>query len=77
VPSQVRLDVSKPLFLERLLKAWEKRPDLTLGQIISGAVLLTSPTDMVIAHLLRIGDRELAEAVERFVLMDEPSEPHG
>jgi hypothetical protein len=64
------LDVRKPLLFERILRAWEKRPEMTLGQLLSGAVVQSAPEGMVLAHLLRMTDLELAEAVERFVLVE-------
>lgn len=65
--SQGRLDAGKALFLSRLLKAWEKVPDTRLGALIADALghqgLLTP------AHLELLSDKELIEAIERYVLL--------
>lgn len=68
--SSMTIDVRKALMLERLLKAWEKRPELGLGQLLAGALTSAAPESFVLAHLLRVSDSELAEAVEKFVLME-------
>lgn len=71
--SSIRFDPAKAVLLQRLLKAWEKRPELSLGQLLAGGVMVAAPDRLALAHLLRIGDTELAEAVERFVLLDAPA----
>jgi hypothetical protein len=61
--STLRNDTRRALALERLAKAGDKRADLTLGQLLAGA--LDGGPD-----LRTLSDTELVEAVERFVLLD-------
>jgi hypothetical protein len=65
--SQGRLDASKALFLARLLKSWEKVPDVRMGALISDA--LTHQGLLTTSHLELISDQELIEAIERYVLL--------
>jgi hypothetical protein len=55
------------IFLERIARAWDKRDDLTFGQLIYESLVGDHPLDAAI-NLRRLDDRQIAEAVERFVL---------
>ena len=73
--SSIRFDPARAVFLERALKAWEKRPEMTFGQLVLGAVMAACPDHLSQAHMLNMSDRELAEALERYVLLDGPPPP--
>lgn len=60
--STLRNDTSKAIFLERLARARDKRPDLTFGQLLAGA--LEQP------DIVRRNDGELAVAFGTFALLD-------
>lgn len=62
VGSTLRNDTSKALLLERFAKAWDKRPDLTFGQLIDYAT-----ADFVDLDLET--DSTIIQAIERFVLL--------
>ena len=69
--STLRNDVSGAIILERLAKSWDKRRDLTLGQLLYEALQEQVGTDQpveVAVNLRRLTDVQLSEAVERFVL---------
>jgi hypothetical protein len=55
-------DVVRAVFLGRILKAWEKAPSLTFGALIVESLAQVTALD-------RVTDNELAEAVERYVLL--------
>lgn len=59
--STQRHNTARALFLERLAKAWDKRPDLTFGELIAASV-----DDAAIGIM---SDVEVATAIERFVLL--------
>lgn len=65
-------DVSRAIFLERLLKSWEKAPEMRLGQLIMEALVGGEPSKgvepFVLVTLRHIEDSQLAEAIERYVL---------
>lgn len=67
-------DVSRAIFLERLLKSWEKAPEMRLGQLIIEA-LSAEPMELepfIVITLRHIPDSQLAEAIERYVLTRVP-----
>ena len=69
--STLRNDVSGAIILERIAKSWDKRRDLTLGQLLYEALQEQIGTDQpveVAVNLRRLTDVQLSEAVERFVL---------
>jgi hypothetical protein len=69
--STLRNDVSGAIILERIAKSWDKRRDLTLGQLLYEALQDQIGTDQpveVAVNLRRLTDAQLSEAVERFVL---------
>jgi hypothetical protein len=69
--STLRNDVSGAIILERVAKSWDKRRDLTLGQLLYEALQGQIGTDQpveVAVNLRRLTDVQLSEAVERFVL---------
>jgi hypothetical protein len=65
-------DVGKAIFLERLLKAWEKAPDMRLGQLIIESLVgeknIKGAEAFMIITLRHLEDSQLAEAIERYVL---------
>jgi hypothetical protein len=61
--STLRNDTSKALFLERIARAWDKRPELTFGQLLDFA------TSAFTTGLLHATDTEIIQAVEHFVLL--------
>lgn len=69
--STLRNDISAALFLERIAKSWDKRRDLTLGQLLYESlqdhVGHDVPLDVAV-NLRRLTDTQIAEAIERFVL---------
>jgi len=73
--STLRNDTRRALVLERLAKAGDKRPDLSLGQLIAGGLDTTGLFDLyehMDAHavkeaLERMSDTEIIERIERFV----------
>ena len=70
--STQRSDTRKALSLERLLRSWEKVPEMTLGQLIAEAakeeVLRIAWTRGVEELLKEKDDTALAEMVERYVM---------
>ncbi len=78
--STLRNDTSAAIFLERLAKAWDKRRDLTFGELLYEVlqeddqfVGVDDETAIdshmrVALKLRRLKDTQIAEAVERFVL---------
>jgi len=77
--STLRNDTRAAVFLERLAKAWDKRGDLTFGQLLYEALgdmpvtseehdELTQQLLDVALKLRRLDNNQLAEEVERFVL---------
>lgn len=68
MPSTLRNDTRRALTLERIAKAWDKRPDLSLGELLAGAM-----DDRALALM---SDTEIVEGIERFVLLD-PGKPQG
>lgn len=65
--STARNDTRRALFLERLARSWDKRPDLTFGEILGGAFKAD-----VFEHMT---DDVLAQVVEHFVDPDPEPEP--
>jgi len=66
-------DVGKAIFLERLLRAWEKAPPETkFGQLLVESLVgdknIRGAEAFLIITLRHLEDSELAEAVERHVL---------
>lgn len=62
--STLRNDTRRALFLERLAKSWDKRGDLSFGELLAAS--LPPP---VLSHIVQLDDVAIAEAVERFVLL--------
>lgn len=58
--STLRADVHRAQFLARLAKSWDKRPDLSFGELLSGALEIPKT----------LSDEEIAKTVERFVMFD-------
>lgn len=56
-------DSQKAVFLERILRAWEKNPDDTFGELLYNA------SDFAGREINAFNDDDLCEAVERFVLL--------
>jgi hypothetical protein len=69
--STLRNDTSIAVFLSRLAKGMEKRPDLTFGQLLYESLQdhfgHDRPVDVAL-NLRRFSDNQIAEAVERFAL---------
>lgn len=67
----LRNDTSIAVFLSRLAKGMEKRPDLTFGQLMYESLQdhagHDQPLDVAI-NMRRLSDNQIAEAVERYVL---------
>ena len=62
-----RLDVGRAVFLERVLRAWEKTPPGTrFGQLLVEA--LDGSDSFLTVALRGVEDAQLAEAIERYVL---------
>ena len=59
--STLRNDTRHAVILSRIAKAWDKRADLTLMELLEGALGAASPA-------LALSDDELAEKIERFVM---------
>jgi hypothetical protein len=64
-----RTDVRRALFLERLIKAWDKAPSLRLGELIVVALSMEGALD--IRLLQDMTDTDLVEKIERHVLLGE------
>ena len=70
MPSTLRNDTRRALTLERIAKAWDKRADLSLGELFAAAL-----DDAAIGLMT---DTEIVEAIERYVLLGEaPPSPSG
>lgn len=65
-----KFDMRRALFLERLVKAWDKAPDMRMGQLLVEALGMQGPFDVL--SLRTLEDMQLAEAIERFVLTGNP-----
>lgn len=68
--STLRNDTRKALFLERLARAWDKRPDLHFGELLRNALASGPP---LLLH--ERTDTEIVEAVERYVLIGPTGAP--
>lgn len=61
-----KMDVRRALFLERLIKAWDKTPSSRLGELVSKSLEMSTAFDV---HVLEnIDDLDLVERIERYVL---------
>ena len=69
--STLRNDTRRALTLERIAKAWDKRADLSLGELFAAAL-----DDAAIGLMT---DTEIVEAIERYVLLggEAPPSPPG
>jgi hypothetical protein len=69
--SSTRIDVYRANYLGRLARSWEKCKDLTFGEMIAAAL-----DDRALGLM---SDVEIAEAVERFALLEHkgPPDPEG
>jgi len=61
-----RFDPHRAVLMGRLAKAWDKRSDLGLVELLRAA---TEHYGILPEHLLLIDDKRLIELVERFVLL--------
>ena len=68
-----KFDTRRALFLERLIKAWDKTPKSRLGALIVSALEMSTLFD--IEYLRNVDDVKLVEAIERWVLTGDPSPP--
>ena len=64
-----KLDVRRALFLERLVRVWDKVPSLRLGELITLALDMNATSGGFDIEVLKnIDDMELVERIERWVL---------
>ena len=63
-----KYDVRRALVLERLIRAWDKRPSMRLGCLVVEALEMSTPFDVLV--LRGIDDMDLVEKLERYVLME-------
>jgi hypothetical protein len=64
-----KLDVRRALFLERLVRVWDKVPSLRLGELITLALDMNATSGGFDIEVLKnIDDMELVERIERLVL---------
>jgi hypothetical protein len=64
-----KLDVRRALFLERLVRVWDKVPSLRLGELIALALDMNAASGGFDIEVLRnIDDMELVERIERWAL---------
>ena len=73
--STARGEFSRANTLARIAIAWDKRPDLTFGELIARALAFSTlakvgDTPETFARLEAFDDGYLADAVERFVLLE-------
>ena len=68
-----KFDTRRALFLERLIRAWDKMPKARLGELISKSLDLSTLFDIM--YLSNIDDVKLVEAIERFVLTGDATSP--
>jgi hypothetical protein len=61
-----KFDTRRAIFLERLIRAWDKVPGQRLGQIIVESLEMVTPFDVL--ALRGIDDKDLMEKIERYVL---------
>lgn len=54
-----------PLILERLRLAWEKHPDLRLGQLVANACAYYDSDGVWLSRIWNIEDEKLIEEIER------------
>ena len=69
-----KFDPHRVVVNERLFRAWEKKPEIRFGELIARAIALLVRDDEdgaeMYKKLLTVDDKQLAEAVERIVLLD-------
>jgi hypothetical protein len=74
--STSRTEVKRANLLARIAVAWDKRPELSFGELIARSLahstLAQIGTPETFARLEAFDDGYLAEAVERFVLLEVP-----
>ena len=64
-----KLDVRRALFLERLVRVWDKVPSLRLGELITLALDMNATSGGFDIEVLKnIDDMELVERIERWAL---------
>jgi hypothetical protein len=68
-----KFDTRRALFLERLIRAWDKAPKARLGELIVRSLEMTSLFD--IEYLRNVDDVKLVEAIERWVLTGDATAP--
>lgn len=69
MPSTLRNDNRRAMTLARISVAWDKAPDLRLGEL-----LLLSLSPAQVANFSHLQDSHLADAVDRLVLLRNPEE---
>jgi hypothetical protein len=79
VGSTARTDVSRANTLARIAVAWDKRPSLSFGELLARSLahstLARVGEPAAFDRLEAFDDSYLAEAVERFVLLDIDYDP--
>jgi hypothetical protein len=69
--STLKVDTRRAMYLERIGRTWDKRPDLTFGELLAGGLDILLDDGLEGEHmLLRVkvaADHEIARAIERFV----------
>lgn len=77
--STARTEVSRATMLARIAVAWDKRPSLSLGELLARSLAHSTLAKVgepeAFARLEAFDDAYLAEAVERFVLLDLSEDP--
>lgn len=69
--SQTKFDASRALILERLMKCWDKLPEMKLGELICDSLAYQHMTPNFIG---RLDDSRLVEIVEYYVMFGTKSE---
>lgn len=64
--SSATIDIKRVIVLQRIAKAWDKRPDLSLGALVARS---WSVLEDRVEDLGAIDDDKLIELIERFVLL--------
>lgn len=69
--STLKNDTSKALFLERVAKSWDKVPNMSFGELLTFAIAHHIMTVELpsIEILAKYSNKELAEVIERYVLL--------
>lgn len=59
--STARNDTKHAIFLSDLAKEWDKRPELSFGELMAGSL-----DSFVLARIGQLADAQIVEAVRRF-----------